>query len=95
MLYFKSNPISRVINTRYDDKMVLSFNEICTYDLLMRSKYERLTIYLKYRKIQQQTTDSPIFHWCDADVWNYILSKNIDFIVVIYYLVLKVYIKQA
>lgn len=76
---FKSSPISRVINALYGDKTVLSFNGIRACESSMRSKYERLTIDPKHRKIQQQITASPIFHWCDADVWNYILSENIDF----------------
>ena len=70
---FKSSPISRVMNALYGDETVLSFNGLRACESSMRSKYERLTIDPKHRKIQQQITASPIFYWNDADVWNYML----------------------
>lgn len=76
---FKTSPVSRLINTLYGNETVLSFNGIRACESHVRSKYSRLTIDPKSRKIQQQITASPIFNWMDLDVWNYILSNNIDF----------------
>lgn len=76
---FKTGPISRVINSLYRNQQILTFYGIRKSESVSRSKYNRIEEDSESMKIQQQTVASPIFFWSDADIWLYILSKNIDF----------------
>lgn len=76
---FKTGPITRVINNLYRNQQILTFYGIRKAESTSRSKYNRVEDQSDSVKIQQQTVASPIFFWKDLDVWNYILSENIDF----------------
>lgn len=76
---FKTGPISRVINSMYNNQQILTFYGIRKSESVSRSKYNRVEENTESVKIQQQTVASPIFFWVDADIWLYILSEKIDF----------------
>ena len=76
---FKTGPISRVINSLYLNRQILTFYGIRKSESAARSKYNRVESGTASVKIQQQTVASPIFFWKDIDVWLYILSEKIDF----------------
>ena len=76
---FKTGPISRVINSLYRNRQILTFYGIRKNESTARSKYNRIESDAASVKIQQQTVASPIFFWKDIDVWLYILSEKIDF----------------
>ena len=76
---FKTGPITRILNSLYGDKNILTFYGIRKCESASRSKYNRLDDSSDSRKIQKQAVGSPIFFWKDIDIWLYILSEKIDF----------------
>lgn len=76
---FKTGPITRVINSLYGSRQILTFYGIRKAESVSRSKYNRIEDSADAVKIKQQTVASPIFFWKDADIWLYILSEGIDF----------------
>lgn len=87
---FKTGPITRVLNSLYRDKEILTFYGIRKNESVSRSKYNRVeaAVHLDEEenemandkiKIQNQTVASPIFFWKDLDIWLYILGEGIDF----------------
>lgn len=76
---FKTGPISRVINSFYRDKSILTFYGIRKCESVTRSKYNRIEDNAESIKIQQQKVASPIFFWKDIDIWLYLLSEGVDF----------------
>lgn len=76
---FKTGPITRVINSLYRNKQILTFYGIRKSESVSRSKYNRIEDDAESVKIQQQTVASPIFFWKDFDIWLYILSDKVDF----------------
>lgn len=76
---FKTGPITRVLNSMYRDKKILTFYGIRKCESVSRSKYNRVEDSAESVKIQKQTVASPIFLWKDIDVWLYILGENVDF----------------
>ena len=76
---FKTGPITRVINSLYRNKQILTFYGIRKSESVSRSKYNRVEDDAESVKIQQQTVASPIFFWKDMDVWLYLLAEGVDF----------------
>ena len=76
---FKTGPITRVINSMYRSRQILTFYGIRKSESVSRSKYNRIENDAESVKIQQQTVASPIFFWKDIDVWLYIMAEEIDF----------------
>ena len=76
---FKTGPITRVINSMYRDKDILSFYGIRKCESVSRSRYNRVEDDAQAVKIQKQKVASPIFLWKDLDIWLYILGEGIDF----------------
>mgnify|MGYP002410267682 FL=1 len=76
---FKTGPITRVLNSMYRDKDILTFYGIRKCESVSRSKYNRVEDNAESIKIQKQKVASPIFYWKDIDVWLYILGERIDF----------------
>jgi phosphoadenosine phosphosulfate reductase len=76
---FKTGPITRVLNSMYRDKNILTFYGIRKCESVSRSKYNRVEDNAESIKIQKQKVASPIFLWKDIDIWLYILSLGIDF----------------
>ncbi len=76
---FKTGPITRIINSLYNNQQILTFYGIRKAESVSRSKYNRVEDDAESVKIQQQTVASPIFFWKDFDIWLYILSEDIDF----------------
>lgn len=76
---FKTGPITRVINSMYRDRDILTFYGIRKCESVSRSKYNRVEDSADSVKIQKQTVASPIFLWKDLDIWLYILGEKIDF----------------
>lgn len=76
---FKTGPITRVLNSLYRNKDILSFYGIRKCESVARSKYKRIEDDAESIKIQRQKVASPIFYWKDIDIWLYIFSNNIDF----------------
>lgn len=87
---FKTGPITRVLNSLYRDKEILTFYGIRKNESVSRSKYNRVEAAVQLDeeenemandkiKIQNQTVASPIFFWKDLDIWLYILGEKIDF----------------
>lgn len=76
---FKTGPITRVINSFYNDSKILTFYGIRKCESVSRSKYNRVEDDAETVKIQQQKVASPIFLWKDIDIWLYILGEKIDF----------------
>jgi phosphoadenosine phosphosulfate reductase len=76
---FKTGPITRVLNSMYRDKDILSFYGIRKCESVARSKYHRVEDSAESIKIQKQTVASPIFLWKDIDIWLYLLSESVDF----------------
>ena len=76
---FKTGPITRVLNSMYRDKEILTFYGIRKNESVSRSKYNRVENGAESIKIQKQKVASPIFLWKDIDVWLYILGEGIDF----------------
>ena len=76
---FKTGPISRVINSFYRDKSILTFYGIRKCESVTRSKYNRIEDNAESIKIQQQKVASPLFFWKDIDIWLYLLSEGVDF----------------
>jgi phosphoadenosine phosphosulfate reductase len=76
---FKTGPITRVLNSLYRDKDILSFYGIRRCESVSRSKYNRVEDNSEAVKIQKQKVASPIFLWQDIDIWLYVLSEKIDF----------------
>ncbi|HWQ43985.1 MAG TPA: phosphoadenosine phosphosulfate reductase family protein [Desulfosporosinus sp.] len=76
---FKTGPITRVLNSIYRDKDILTFYGIRKCESVSRSKYHRVEDRAESVKIQKQKVASPIFLWKDIDVWLYILAEDIDF----------------
>lgn len=74
---FKTGAITRDINSIFKNKTrILTYYGIRRSESLSRSKYDRDS---DSPKITKQRTVSPIIDWIDADVWLYILTRNIDF----------------
>lgn len=76
---FKTGPITRVINSMYRDKEILSFYGIRKCESVSRSRYNRVEDDAEAIKIQKQKVASPIFLWKDLDIWLYLLGEDIDF----------------
>lgn len=76
---FKTGPITRVINSMYRDKDILTFYGIRKCESVSRSRYNRIEDNAESVKIQKQKVASPIFLWKDIDIWLYMLSEDIDF----------------
>lgn len=76
---FKTGPITRVLNSLYLNKDILSFYGIRKCESVARSKYKRVEDDAESIKIQKQKVASPIFYWKDIDIWLYIFSNDIDF----------------
>lgn len=76
---FKTGPITRVLNSLYRDKEILTFYGIRKNESVSRSKYNRVENNAESVKIQKQKVASPIFLWKDIDIWLYILGEGIDF----------------
>lgn len=76
---FKTGPITRVLNSLYHDKSILTYYGIRKCESVSRSRYNRVEGSADAVKIQKQKVASPIFHWLDIDIWLYILGKGIDF----------------
>ncbi len=76
---FKTGPITRVLNSLYRDRSILTFYGIRKNESVSRSKYNRVEDSAESVKIQKQKVASPIFLWKDIDVWLYILGEGIDF----------------
>lgn len=76
---FKTGPITRIINSLYRNRQILTFYGIRKSESVSRSKYNRVEDDSKSVKIQQQTVASPIFFWKDMDVWLYLLAEGVDF----------------
>ena len=76
---FKTGPITRVLNSLYRDRNILTFYGIRKSESVSRSKYNRVEDNAESVKIQKQKVASPIFLWKDIDIWLYILHSGIDF----------------
>ncbi len=76
---FKTGPITRVLNSLYRDKNILTFYGIRKSESVSRSKYNRVEDNPEAVKIQKQAVASPIIDWKDIDVWLYMLGENVDF----------------
>ncbi len=76
---FKTGPITRVLNSMYRDKEILTFYGIRKCESVNRSKYNRIEDDAESVKIQKQKVASPIFLWKDIDIWLYILGEEVDF----------------
>ena len=76
---FKTGPITRVLNSMYRDKNILTFYGIRKCESVSRSKYNRIENDAESVKIQKQAVASPIFLWKDIDIWLYILGEEVDF----------------
>lgn len=76
---FKTGPITRVLNSMYRDKDILSFYGIRKCESVSRSKYNRIEDNAESVKIQKQTVASPIFLWKDIDIWLYLFGEDVDF----------------
>lgn len=77
---FKTGPITRVINSLYRNKRILTFYGIRRDESVARSKYDRVSKDDEgHVKIQQQKVAAPIFFWKDMDIWLYLLAENVDF----------------
>lgn len=76
---FKTGPITRVLNSMYRDKNILTFYGIRKCESVSRSRYNRIEDDAEAIKIQKQKVASPIFLWKDIDIWLYILTQEIDF----------------
>ena len=75
---FKTGPITRILNSLFRDKKVLTFYGIRKGESVSRSKYDRVANGANV-KIQKQTVAAPIFNWRDIDVWLYLLGEEVDF----------------
>ena len=76
---FKTGPITRVLNSMYRDKDILTFYGIRKSESVSRSKYNRVEDNPESVKIQKQTVASPIIDWKDIDIWLYLLAEKVDF----------------
>lgn len=76
---FKTGPITRVLNSFYKDKDIITFYGIRKCESISRSKYNRIEDSSDAIKIQKQTVASPIFNWIDLDIWLYIFTEKVDF----------------
>ena len=76
---FKTGPITRVLNSLYRDKNILTFYGIRKSESVSRSKYNRVEDNPEAVKIQKQAVASPIIDWKDIDVWLYMLGEDVDF----------------
>lgn len=76
---FKTGPITRVLNSMYQDRDILTFYGIRKCESVSRSKYNRIEDNAEAVKIQKQRVASPIFYWKDIDIWLYILGEQVDF----------------
>ena len=76
---FKTGPITRVLNSLYRDRNILTFYGIRKCESVSRSKYNRIEDNSDAIKIQKQTVASPIFFWKDIDIWLYLFGEKVDF----------------
>ena len=76
---FKTGPITRVLNSLYRDKNILTFYGIRKCESVARSKYNRIEDSAESVKIQKQKVASPIFLWRDIDIWLYLFGEEVDF----------------
>lgn len=76
---FKTGPITRVLNSMYRDKDILTFYGIRKCESVSRSKYNRVEDNAESVKIQKQKVASPIFLWKDIDIWLYLFGEDVDF----------------
>jgi len=76
---FKAGPINDVLQS-FGDQQALAFYGIRHGESHRRSQYDRVTWDDSTGlKIGQQATASPIIHWTEFDVWNYIISHGLQF----------------
>jgi len=76
---FKTGPITRVLNSMYRDRDILTYYGIRKCESVARSKYNRIEDDPESVKIQKQKVASPIFLWKDIDIWLYIFAESLDF----------------
>lgn len=76
---FKTGPITRVLNSLYRNRDILTFYGIRKCESVSRSKYNRIEDGAEAVKIQKQTVASPIFFWKDIDIWLYLFGEKLDF----------------
>ena len=76
---FKTGPITRTINGLFREKSILTFYGIRKNESVSRSKYNRVEDKAGSVKILKQKVASPIFYWCDGDIWLYMLAESVDF----------------
>lgn len=76
---FKTGPITRILNSMFRDKNILTFYGIRKCESVSRSKYNRIEDNAESIKIQKQKVASPIFFWKDIDIWLYLLGEDVDF----------------
>lgn len=71
----KTGPISNLM-TSLDGNGVLTFDGIRKAESTRRSKYASITT---KQKIKHQVLASPIIDWSDAELWLYILARDVHF----------------
>lgn len=76
---FKTGPITRTINSVFREKSILTFYGIRKNESVSRSKYNRVEDQEDAIKIAKQKVASPIFYWCNGDIWLYMMGENVDF----------------
>jgi phosphoadenosine phosphosulfate reductase len=73
---FKTGPIGNLFREIAQDQEIITYYGVRRSESSSRSKYDKVS---KSPKISKQLVVSPIIDWKDADVWLYLLSRNIDF----------------
>lgn len=76
---FKTAPIAEQCRRLFEREQVLTFVGIRAAESPKRAQYDRISKGTEQRKIQQQISAYPIFHWTDAEVWLYLLARGLDF----------------
>ena len=73
---FKTGPIGSTFKQIADQQKILTFYGIRRSESSSRSYYNKIS---KSPKISKQLVVSPIIDWNDADVWLYLLTRDLDF----------------
>jgi len=73
---FKTAPIGKVLDSLDKSRAMLTYYGIRRAESTRRGKYKVIT---KSPKVSRQTVVSPIIRWTDADVWLYIIARDLDF----------------
>jgi len=73
---FKSSPIAQLVQQINGDQGIISFEGIRRKESIRRRNRERL---YESKKVSHQLSAYPILDWREAEVWIYILTKEIDF----------------